>query len=49
MDDEIHSVKCLTPIDMKINEVFCDYLSSTDNQQQPTVMIFLQGRVFLKV
>ena len=36
-------------IDMQINEVFCDYLSSTDNQQQTTVMIFLQGRVSLKV
>ena len=35
--------------DMQINEVFCDYLSSTDNQQQTTVMIFLQGRVSLKV
>ena len=35
--------------DMQINEVFCDYLSSTDNQQQTTVMIFLQGRVPLKV
>ena len=34
---------------MQINEVFCDYLSSTDNQQQTTVMIFLQGRVSLKV
>ena len=36
-------------IDMQINGVFCDYLSSTDNQQQTTVMIFLQGRVSLKV
>ena len=35
--------------DMQINEVFCDYLSSTDNQQQTTVMIFLQGRVSLEV
>ena len=35
--------------DMQINEVFCDDLSSTDNQQQTTVMIFLQGRVSLKV
>ena len=39
----------LTIGDMQINEVFCDYLSSTDNQQQTTVMIFLQGRASLKV
>ena len=34
---------------MQINGVFCDYLSLTDNQQQTTVMIFLQGRVSVKV
>ena len=35
--------------DVQINEIFYDYLSSTDNQQQTTIMIFLQGRVSLKV
>ena len=34
---------------MQINGVFCDYLSLTDNQQQTTVIIFLQGRVSVKV
>ena len=26
---------------MQINEVFCDYLSSTDNQQQTTVTVHI--------